>query len=159
MNQLSDSKALDPPEHPPDQTPYEADFLLWVDRQAYLLRHGRLDELDLKHLTEELEEMAGSQRRELRSRLIVLLVHLLKCRYQPERKTPSWMASLSEQRSQITLQLEESPSLAPYLMPYAEKAYPAAVTRASLETGIPKSTFPVAQPFSQEEMLDLDFIP
>lgn len=124
MNQLTDSKSLGAAEHPPDETPHEVDFVQWADRQTYLLRHGRLDELDREHLIKELEEMAGSQRRELRSRLIVLLIHLLKCQYQPQRKSSRWMATLSEQRSQIALQLEDSPSLAAHLMAHAEKAYP-----------------------------------
>jgi hypothetical protein len=159
MNKLTDRQSLGPPGHPPDEASYEVDFVLWADRQAYLLRHSHFAELDQEHLIVELEDMAGSQRRELRSRLIVLLVHLLKCQYQPERKSSSWMATLSEQRSQIALQLEDSPSLRIHLMTYAEKAYPSAVTRASLETMLPKSSFPVAQPFTEVEMLDLDFIP
>lgn len=159
MNQLTDSKSLGAAEHPPDETPHEVDFVQWADRQTYLLRHGRLDELDREHLIKELEEMAGSQRRELRSRLIVLLIHPLKCQYQPQRKSSRWMATLSEQRSQIALQLEDSPSLAAHLMAHAEKAYPSAVTRASLETGLDESSFPPANPYTSKELLDLKFIP
>lgn len=76
MNQVTDGKPLKPAENPPHETPYEMDYVLWVERQAHLLRHGRIDKVDRKHLTEELEDMAGSQRRELRSRLIVLVLHL-----------------------------------------------------------------------------------
>lgn len=159
MNQLSNSKSLGSAEHPPDETPHEADFVRWADRQTYLLRHRRLDELDREHLIEELEEMAGSQRRELRSRLIVLLIHLLKCQFQLLRKSARWMATLSEQRSQIALHLEDSPSLAAHLMTYAEKAYPSAVTRASLETGLDESSFPPTNPYTRNELLDLKFIP
>lgn len=159
MNQLIDSESLGPAQRPPDEAHYEEDFVLWAERQTYLLRHGRLDELDREHLIVELQEMAGSQRRELRSRLIVLLIHLLKCQHQPQRKSSSWIATLSEQRSQIALQLEDSPSLATHVMSYADKAYPSAVTRASLETGLDESSFPPANPYTRDELLDLKFIP
>jgi hypothetical protein len=159
MNQLTDSKSLEPAERPPDELAHDVDRVRWAGRQAYLLRQGRLDELDRENLIEELEHMAGSERRELRSRLTILLIHLLKCQYQPERKSSSWMATLSEQRSQIALQFEDSPSLAPHLMTYAAKAYSSAVTRASQETMLPKNTFPPANPYTEDELLDLEFIP
>lgn len=103
--------------------------------------------------------MGGSERRELRSRLTVLLIHLLKCQYQPQRKSSSWIATISEQRSQIAFQFEDSPSLAPHLMKYADKVYPTAVTRASLETMLPENTFPAVNPYTRIELLDLKFIP
>ena len=159
MNQLTDSKSLGPAERPPDEAAHDADLVLWADRQAYLLRHGRLDELDRENLIEELEQMARSERRELRSRLSVLLIHLLKCQYQPERKSSSWMATLSEQRSQIAFQFDDSPCLASHLMTYANKVYTSAVTRASQETMLPENTFPVANPYTPDELLDLKFIP
>ncbi|HEY0490611.1 MAG TPA: DUF29 domain-containing protein [Telluria sp.] len=159
MNQLTDSKSLEPVERPADQHSHDRDRVLWADRQARLLRHGRLDELDRENLIEELDAMGGSERRELRSRLAVLLIHLLKCQYQPERKSSGWIATIGEQRSQIALQFEDSPSLAPQLMAYADKAYRSAVTRASLETMLPKNAFPATNPFSRDQLLDLDFIP
>lgn len=145
---------------PPSGEPaYEADFALWAGRQSHLLRQKQFDKLDLGNLIEELDDMAGSQCRELRSRLIVIILHLLKCQYQPERKSTSWIATLGEQRSQIAIVLEDSPSLTGHLKQYADEAYRAAVTRASNETGLAKATFPIANPYSEQELLDLDFIP
>ena len=102
--------------------------------------------------------MAGRERRELR-RLTVLLVHLLKCRYQPERKTSSWLATLGEQRSQIALQLEDSPSLRLRFVEYVEKAYASVIPRAAQETGLDDRAFPISNPYTMDEMLDVRFIP
>ena len=151
MNQVS--------EKPPDGTDYESDFAAWVERQVALLRAQKFSELDLGNLLEELESMGSNIHHELRSRLIVLLAHLLKCKYQPQRKCKSWFSTLSEQRDQIALRLERSPSLRTHLNHYINAAYRSAVYRASVETGIPESEFPRTLPFSQEEILDLRFIP
>lgn len=146
-------------ENPPNETEYESDFAAWVERQATLLREEKFAELDRENLLEELESMGSNLHHELRSRLIVLLAHLLKCKYQPQRKCKSWFSTLSEQRDQIALRLERSPSLRPEVDQYIDAAYRSAVYRASVETGLPESAFPRTQPFSQEEILDLRFIP
>jgi hypothetical protein len=159
MNHMTDRNHQAPPERPPDVADYGFDFVAWVEQQAALMREGRFSELDRKNLLEELEAMSSNVHHELRSRLIVLLAHLLKCKYQPQRKCKSWFSTLSEQRDQIALRLERSPSMRWHMDRYIKAAYPSAVTRASYETGLPKSTFPAALPFSQEEVQDLDFIP
>jgi hypothetical protein len=92
---------------------YEQDRHAWATHTATLLRQGRLEEVDLTHLTEELDSMGASERRELYSRLKVLLVHLLKWRYQPERRSDSWGYTIDEQRDQILYLLRQSPSLKP----------------------------------------------
>lgn len=159
MNQFADSKSLEAAIPLPHEGDYEADFVLWVEHQAALLRENRLDELDREHLIEELEAMSGKDRRELRSRLAVILIHLLKCRFQPERRTSSWVATLGEQRDQVAHLLEQSPSLKASLDQYISDAYRSAVKRAALETALPHSSFPPENPFSLKELLDLDFIP
>jgi hypothetical protein len=159
MNQRADSTCLTSPDREGDNDNYNVDFVLWMEKQALLLRCKRFDDLDLEHLTEELEAMAGKERRELRSRLTVLLVHLLKCRYQPERKTSSWLATLGEQRTQIALQLEDSPSLKLRIVDYVDKAYPSAVARAGLETGLDIGKFPATNPFTVDEIMSLQFVP
>ncbi|MEZ5671429.1 MAG: DUF29 domain-containing protein [Thiotrichaceae bacterium] len=101
----------------------------------YLLRQGRLAEIDTDILIDELENMAKSNRRELVSHLIILLTYLLKWQFQLQQLTDSWhhfqgkswRASIDEQRMQIQAQLEESPSLANYLQDAIGKAYPKAV--------------------------------
>jgi hypothetical protein len=140
----------------PDEPP---DLVQWYERQIALLRERRFDELDLANLIEELEGIVKCQRRELGSRLTVLLMHLLKCQYQHQRISGSWLGTLSEQRSEIGLLLEESPSFAPGLMAVADKVYPAAARRAADETRLAQSTFPTANPYTREQLLDFDFVP
>ena len=80
---------------------YETDFHAWALQNASMLRQGRLDELDIEHIAEELEGMSASERRELLNRLQVLLLHLLKYQYQPERRGKSWLLTISHQRTAI----------------------------------------------------------
>ena len=58
--------------------PYEEDHLAWTKQQIGLLQTGKLEELDLKNLVEELKAIGRSDHRELESRLIILIAHLLK---------------------------------------------------------------------------------
>ncbi len=81
---------------------YDRDFFLWLDEQAELLRAKDFERLDLIHLVEEIEAMSGSLKRELGSRLEVLILHLLKCEFQPERKSSSWVGTIGEQRTQTS---------------------------------------------------------
>src|ERR1035438_9493947 len=94
------------------QALYEQDFALWAEETARLLRAGALDDLDIENLAEEIESMGRKDRRELRSRLKVLLSHLLKWRIQPDHRSGgSWRSTIAIQRSDIEQLLEESPSL------------------------------------------------
>jgi hypothetical protein len=138
---------------------YEQDLALWYARQAELLRERRFDQLDLENLIEELEVAGKSFRRELRSRLRVLLMHLLKCQFQHEQVSGSWRGTLNEQRNEIRDLLAENPSLSPGVMQIAAKVYPEALQDAASETGLPESTFPAANPFTRDQLLDSRFIP
>ena len=80
---------------------YDRDFVEWTVRNAELLRAGRLEEADIEHIAEEIEDMGKRQRHELRSRLRILLIHLLKWQAQPERRGPSWIATIGAQRAEI----------------------------------------------------------
>lgn len=92
-------------------TPYETDVVAWANEQAALLRAGNLAALDLMHIAEEIEDVAKSERRELESRLAVLVAHLLKWKFQPRRSGSSWESTIRAQRIKIAIVLEESPSL------------------------------------------------
>lgn len=138
---------------------YEQDLALWYARQAGLLRERRFDQLDLENLIEELEVAGKNLRRELRSRLRVLLMHLLKCQFQHERISGSWRGTLNEQRNEIRDLLAENPSFSPGVLQVAAKVYPEAVEDAASETGLPESTFPGANPYSRDQLLDSRFIP
>ena len=74
---------------------YERDFLLWTQQQADCLKRGRWADLDIEHLVEKVETLGRSEQKELGSYLQVLLMHLLKCQYQAERRTKSWNNTLS----------------------------------------------------------------
>ena len=86
-------------------TTYENDIIAWAKEQAYLLRSGKLSVLDIEHIAEEIEDVGKSEQRELASRMAVLLAHLLKWQYQPERQSGSWQRAIKEQRRAITLSL------------------------------------------------------
>ena len=77
-------------------TTYENDIVAWAKEQAYLLRSGKLSALDIEHIAEEIEDVGKSEQRELASRMAVLLAHLLKWQYQPERQSRSWQRTIKE---------------------------------------------------------------
>ena len=152
-------RAPDEPPHPPDPAAYERDFALWIAHQAELLRTNQFAQLDLDNLIEEIETVGRSQRHELRSRLEQLLLHLLKCQFQPARKSGSWLATLYEQRTRIAVIVKDSPSLKHAVTLLTNDAYPHAVRLAAYETGLAASTFPATNPYSEDQLLDLDFVP
>jgi hypothetical protein len=121
---------------------YDADFALWAESQAAALRDGRFEDLDVPNLAEEVEALARRDRRELRSRLTELALHLLKLQYQPGRASGSWCSTILEQATRIKELLDESPSLAPSMPEVSAGAYRAARRRAALETALPLATFP-----------------
>jgi hypothetical protein len=135
---------------------HDHDLLAWAERQAERLRAGQLDRLDLEHLIQELEAMAGSLRRELKNRLRILLAHLLKWQYQPGRRSRSWLATIADQRDQIADLLGENPSLRRELEPTARAAWPQARKRATIETGLPSATFPADLPYEIGRILGDD---
>jgi hypothetical protein len=138
---------------------HEQDLVLWYQQQIALLRERRFDQLDVENLIEELRIAMGKERRELASRLKILLMHLLKCQFQHHRISGSWLGTLAEQRDEIENLLEDSPSLRPSIMQLVEKVYPAAVRLAVLETGLPASVFPASRPYSQVQLFDFTFVP
>lgn len=136
-----------------NHTLYDEDLAAWVDREVAHLKSGRLDRLDVQHLIEELEGMAGNLRRELKNLLRILLAHLLKWQFQPKRRSRSWAATIAEQRDQIDALLEESPSLRVYVEEAAASIYPRAVRLVAIETGLPRSTFPAQLPYDLSHIL------
>jgi len=143
----------------PSHSSYAEDFLAWSEHTVRLLRARRFEEVDLENLIEEIESMGKSQQRELDSRLRVLLRHLLKWKYQPERRSTSWALTLDNQRFELDRLLRQSPSLRPVLTHSLADVYPAAVRTAALETRLPRDTFPARCPFTARQILDPDFLP
>lgn len=132
---------------------YDADYLAWLEQQAAALRTRRWSDVDVGNLAEEIDDLGKSQRRELRSRLKVLLQHLFKIRHQPEKETGSWDAAIRDQRFEITQLLEDSPSLRQMLPEAVERVYPTARRGAAHDTGLALEAFPRDCPFSIEEIL------
>ena len=140
-------------------TLYEQDFYAWTQQQAELLRAGRLSELDTAHLLEEIESMGISERRELYSRIKVLLHHLLKWSYQPAARSSSWANTIDEQRDMLELLLQQSPSLRRLVPEAIDYSYPKARRAAARETGLAENTFPDLCPYQPEQILADDFWP
>ncbi|MBS0641439.1 MAG: DUF29 domain-containing protein [Proteobacteria bacterium] len=90
---------------------YDRDSYAWANEQAALLRSRRLSAADIAHIAEEIESMGRSEKRELASRLKILLFHKLKWDHQPERRGNSWHLSLENARDDITDHLADNPSL------------------------------------------------
>lgn len=139
-------------------TLYEQDFYLWIQTTAQQLKDNKLNELDISNLIEEIESMGRSEKRELKSRLIVLLMHLLKWHYQREKRSESWRSTITEQRICIEALLEDSPSLKPMLSEVFDDCYQKARLKASDETGIKLNFFPNESPFSLEESLEFSYL-
>ena len=138
---------------------YETDFYSWTQQQAGLLRQGRLGELDVVNILEEIEGMGRSEQRQLSHRLDVLLMHLLKWQYQPGHRSSSWEGSIKEQRLRIKKLLKENPGLKPKIPDTLGEAYEAALITAFKETGLSESTFPNLCPWNFDDVMDSNFWP
>ena len=138
---------------------YETDFYGWIQEQAALLRAGRFAALDVEHLIEEVEGMGKSEKRELLSRLAVLLAHLLKWHFQPGLRSRSWSATIKEQRKMMDLLLKDNPSLKAQLGGLLPDAYEVAVLSAERQTGLSESAFPASCPYTPEQITDDGFWP
>jgi Domain of unknown function DUF29 len=136
---------------------YDQDFNLWIDQTVALLKEGRFEELDLENLIDELESMSKRDRREVLSRLKIVLMHLLKWKYQPDQRSGSWESSIRNNRDEIAQILMDSPSLKFYPQDVLEQAYAIARKNAASETDLSLTVFPEICPFSGEEVLDEDF--
>lgn len=139
------------------KTLYEHDFYSWIQHHVALLKESRFDEMDVNNLIEELEGMAKKDERELVSRLIILIAHLLKWQYQPKMQSNSWQSSIIEQRAQILFLLEDVPSLSNKISAALLRAYPKAREIAVKETGL--VDLPKQCPYNEKQMLDDDFYP
>jgi hypothetical protein len=133
---------------------YEQDFYQWTQQMATDLRNGHFDQLDIENIAEEIESLGRSDRRELKSRLTILFMHLLKWHHQPEQRSNSWRATITEQRIRILDLLSESPSLVNYLKSEVDRCYNNAKNLAADETGLISNTFPQDCPYLLTEVLE-----
>jgi hypothetical protein len=140
-------------------TDYEVDYALWCAEQGALLREGRLDALDRENLAEEIESLGRSDRREIESRLRVLLAHLLKWRLQPQKRKGDWQVTIRNQRIGILALVAESPSLHTHPARVLQAQYRFARANAADETGLPEDIFPRDCPFTIDQILDAEWLP
>jgi hypothetical protein len=136
---------------------YESDFALWCQQQADLLRRRAIDNIDFDNIAEEVESLGRSERREIASRLEVLLLHLLKWRFQPDRRSLSWRASIRDARDELERVLDDNPSLRALPAERLPKVYVRARAKALEETGL--YHLPEACPWGADEILSPDFLP
>jgi hypothetical protein len=138
---------------------YADDPFAWTQEQAALLRAHAVDAIDWENLAEEIESMGGRDRRELKSRLRVILPHLLKRQAQPARRGSSWRKSLRSQRRKVRDLLAQSPSLRREMPGLLPEAYADAVKDAIDETGLRADVFPDTCPYAPDGVLDEDYLP
>ena len=146
----------------PDQgvtATYDNDFAAWAEEQAQLLRAGRFAEMDVANLAEEIESMGRRQRRELESRLSVLLAHLTKWQIQPDLRSRSWTLTIRNQRTAISKHLVENPSLRPRMPDAIEQAWSGALVIVEGETAWLREMLPIANPWTPDQVLDETFLP
>ncbi len=138
---------------------YETDFNLWLTETINLLRNGDIGKLDLENLAEEVEDMGNNRKDALESNLIRVLQHLLKWKYQPQERTNSWKASITEHSLRLTRAFKKSPSLKPYLNSVFAECYQDARLIAAQETGLDICVFPEICPFEQVDVLNPKYLP
>ena len=140
-------------------TPYETDVLAWATEQVALLRAGKLSEIDIEHIAEEIEDVGKSEKRELKSRMVVLIAHLLKWQFQPERRGSSWQKTIKVQRRDVKYCLKEAPSLQGCFNDpeWLAIVWDVAVVTTENETGL--QNLPDKAIWSPELILSDDFYP
>lgn len=130
---------------------YEQDYGLWAEQMADLLSAGRFSELDIEHLVEEVRDLSKRERDRLLSSLRLIVHHLLKWDYQPQKRSRSGLGTIQRERANIALYLEDSPSLKRYLTnEQVNKIYRVARLDAFKETGL---IFPEGCPYGIDEVL------
>ena len=147
------------PVRKPKNVGYDQDFSAWSEEQGRLLKARSPLDLDWDNLAEEIETLGRSERSEIRSRLVVLLLHLLKWEFQPTKRKPGWRASIVEARDQLNEQLVASPSLRSYPVQVLRKQYEIARLKAADDTRIAVGKFPERCPYEMSQILDEAFYP
>lgn len=141
---------------------YEKDYYAWTHEQANLLKLGKLNELDLQNLAEEISEMGRSVRNELFNRMVGLIMHLLKYQFQAERRSRSWLNSIKFQRSDLIELISENPSLKSKCLADEQwflNVWTQAVYQAVKETNLNDEVFPDMPIWTIEQILETDFLP
>lgn len=131
---------------------YERDETAWLEIMSQLAADGRCAEMDTVHLSEYLADMAKRDRREVASRMVTLLVHLLKWEHQPDRRSTSWRLTILEQRRELR-GLLDSGTLYNHAQDILARTFADARKAAAVETGLPLSSFPTLCPWTIDALL------
>jgi hypothetical protein len=134
---------------------YLRDETSWLETMAQLVAERRFDEIDCENLSAYLSDMARRDRREVFSRLVVLLAHVLKWEYQPEKRCGSWRGTILTQRRELRLLLE-SGTLRNHAIASLAQAYQDAREQAAAESELPIGTFPAEWAGSLDELIARD---
>ena len=140
---------------------YECDVVVGAKNQAALIRTGQFDQLDLAHIAEEIEDVGKREQRELASRVAVLLAHILKWKFQPQKRSVSWTLTIKEQRRLLVRRVQKMPSLSPMLSDpeWVDEIWVDAKALAEKETGLDMSTYPEICPWSMTDVLTPEWLP
>ncbi len=141
---------------------YDGDIIAWANQQAEFIRNKQFDLLDLENIAEEILDVGKSEFRELRNRLAVLIGHLLKYKYQPERRGNSWRRTISNQRKELCRELQKMPSLRKNFDDeiWWNNTYDQAVSLFAKETNLDENLLPeVCEWNIYEQILNEDFLP
>ena len=133
---------------------YETDFYAWTLEQSKLLKEEDFKQLDIVNLVEEIESLGKQQRQELRNRLGVLIGHLLKWDYQPNKRSKSWRVTIREQRREILQLLKENPSLKPYLAEAITQAHESGLDLVVKETPLDYEDLPENCPYTIDQLFE-----
>jgi hypothetical protein len=136
---------------------YEDDETAWLETMAELFRERRFDELDYASLFEYLSDMARRDRREVESRLKLLIAHLLKWTCQPEKRSGSWRATIEDQREELVALLE-SGTLRRHAATMLAKVYSRDMRRVMAETDLSATSFPKECPYTLEQLESEDLL-
>jgi hypothetical protein len=138
---------------------YEEDFYGWAMANASLLKQGKLNEADMDHIIEELEEMGRSEKAQLINRLSVLIAHLFKWQFQPDFRGRSWSGTIEEQRHKIRRLIKENPSLKSKIPEAIKEGFLDSKSILKKETSIDLKLLPAQCPYTFEQIMEDDFFP
>ena len=141
------------------RTLYEDDFYSWTERQAVLLRSGRLDLIDIDNLAEEIETLGRSEVTALRSSYRLIAMHLLKMMHQPAMAMASGENTVNRERLNVETCLADNPGLKPKRDELFREAYALARREAAFETRLDIGLFPPAPPFDRRDAESPGFWP
>ena len=144
-----------------DTTSYDKDVILWSQEQAALLRSGQFSQLDIEHLADEIEDVGKSEKRDVASRMAVLLAHRLRWQHQPERRGRSWEDNIEQQRERISRRVNKTSGLKMTLrdVDWQEDVWADATDQVEKETGLALATFGKKCPWTMEQVLATDWMP